>query len=69
MLETVSGVISQLDVLASFASVSSNNNYVRPKMGGDKVYLIESRHPLIEMMDPMSCISNDCRMVRDQSNL
>ena len=30
---------------------------------------MESRHPLIEVQDPASCISNNCRMVPDVSNL
>jgi len=31
--------------------------------------LVESRHPLIEMQDPASCISNGCRMVPGESDL
>lgn len=31
--------------------------------------LVESRHPLIEVQDPASCISNNCRMVPDESNM
>jgi DNA mismatch repair protein MSH2 len=37
--------------------------------GKEQVYLIESRHPLIEVQDPKNCIANDCRMVRNQSQL
>mmetsp|Transcript_5733 Transcript_5733/g.7730 ORF Transcript_5733/g.7730 Transcript_5733/m.7730 type:complete len:170 (-) Transcript_5733:696-1205(-) len=70
LLEQVSTIISQLDVLAAFAQVSSNNGYVRPEMNETKqLELVESRHPLIEMQDPASCISNNCRMVPDQSNM
>lgn len=68
LLEQVSSIISQLDVLTSFAYVSSVQKYVRPQIcedGKEQVYLIESRHPLIEVQDPKNCIANDCRMVRD----
>jgi len=31
--------------------------------------LIESRHPLIEVADPSSCIPNDCLMTKGQCDL
>jgi len=31
--------------------------------------LFESRHPLIEALDPMSCIANDCVMIKGKSNM
>lgn len=31
--------------------------------------LVDSRHPLIEVQDPASCIPNNCTMVPDRSNL
>ena len=31
--------------------------------------LVESRHPLIEVQDPASCISNDCKMIPGNSDL
>jgi len=31
--------------------------------------MIESKHPLIHIQDPATCINNDCRMVRNKSNL
>ena len=31
--------------------------------------MIESKHPLIHVLDPASCINNDCRMIKDKSNL
>ena len=50
LLEQVSSLISMLDVLASFAQVSGNNQYVRPAMNDNKeIVLVESRHPLIEV--------------------
>jgi len=53
----VSIVISQLDVLAAFAQVSANYQYVQPVLCAEeeanpKITLIDSRHPLIEVQDP-----------------
>jgi len=70
LLEQVSTIIAQLDVLTAFAQVSGNNQYVRPQMNEEKqLELVDSRHPLIEVQDPASCISNNCRMVPGESNM
>lgn len=70
LLEQVSTIIAQLDVLTAFAQVSGNNGYVRPVMNEEKkLELVESRHPLIEVQDPASCISNNCRMNPGTSNM
>jgi hypothetical protein len=72
LLETVSALISQLDVLCAFALVSSTHQYVKPiicQEEKEQVYMIESKHPLIHIQDPATCINNDCRMVRNKSNL
>lgn len=72
LLETVSSLIAQLDVLCAFAQVSSTYQYVRPVIcpeGKEQVYLIESKHPLIHVIEPATCISNDSRMVKEKSNL
>jgi DNA mismatch repair protein MSH2 len=72
LLETVSSIISQLDVLCAFAMVSSTHQYVKPLIcpeEKEQVYLIESKHPLIHIQDPATCINNDCRMVRNKTNL
>lgn len=72
LLETVSSIVSQLDVLCAFAMVSSTHQYVKPLIcpeEKEQVYLIESKHPLIHIQDPATCINNDCRMVRNKTNL
>lgn len=70
LLEQVSTIVAQLDVLTAFAQVSGNNAYVRPEMNEAKqLELVDSRHPLIEVQDPASCISNNCRMVPGESDL
>ncbi|MDK2979961.1 MAG: mismatch repair protein MutS [Chloroflexota bacterium] len=48
-LLTVSRYLGMLDVLASFAQVASENNYVRPQLSEDKHLLIQNgRHPVVE---------------------
>lgn len=68
ILEKLSIVLANLDVLCSFAHVSSYAPipYVRPRMhglGGErKTELLGSRHPVLEMQDDMTFISNDVRL-------
>lgn len=73
MLEKIAGVIAELDVLVGFSVAATNhaNTYTKPRIKpeGEILSLVDSRHPLIEVLDPMSCISNDCRMVREKNNL
>ena len=73
VIERASNVISDLDALVSFAvaATSGSKTYVRPEISGSltKITLVDSRHPLIEKLNPDGCISNDCNMLRDVSNL
>ncbi|SCU79259.1 LANO_0A05622g1_1 [Lachancea nothofagi CBS 11611] len=68
VLEKLSIVLANLDVLSSFAHVSSYAPipYVRPKMHGigsqRKTELIASRHPVLEVQDDVTFISNDVRL-------
>ncbi|AMD18511.1 HBL391Cp [Eremothecium sinecaudum] len=71
VLEKLSIVLAKLDVLCSFAHVSSYAPipYVRPTMydiddPNRKTKLIESRHPLIEVQDDITFIANDIIMER-----
>ncbi|SCU81568.1 LAMI_0B06832g1_1 [Lachancea mirantina] len=73
VLEKLSIVLANLDVLCSFAHVSSYAPlpYVRPKMHGlgaqRKTELIASRHPVLEMLDDVTFISNDVKMESGKS--
>jgi DNA mismatch repair protein MSH2 len=63
VLEKVASIVSELDVLVSFATASTNtsNIYVRPVIDEDSglFNLVDSRHPLIEALSSSTCISND----------
>jgi DNA mismatch repair protein MutS len=57
-----SSLIARLDCLQSFASVSGDNNYVRPVLNDSKILNIEDgRHPVIEKQLPAgeSYVPND----------
>jgi DNA mismatch repair protein MutS len=52
-LRRTSGALARLDVLAALAEVAARYNYVRPEVdGGDKIWLVESRHPVVERLRP-----------------
>lgn len=65
VLERLSLVLAHLDVLVSFAHVASYAPipYIRPTMhaldSDRKTKLIGSRHPVLEMQDDLTFISND----------
>ena len=62
-LQNISKVISEIDVLQSFATVSEENNYVRPILSDKKeIKLINSRHPVVEKVIETEFVSNDIIM-------
>jgi len=64
ILQDVSKVISEIDVMQSLSYVSSNNNYVRPKLNENKILrLINNRHPVVEqVLVDKEYVSNDVIM-------
>ena len=62
-LQNISKVISEIDCLQSFANVSSNYNYVRPKLTTDRlVKIIDDRHPVVEQVIESEYVPNDIIM-------
>ncbi len=62
-LQDISKVISEIDCLQAFANVSSNNNYVRPKLVDERVIkLIDDRHPVVEQVIESEYVPNDIIM-------
>ncbi|GAA0142122.1 DNA metabolism protein [Lithospermum erythrorhizon] len=72
VFQNVAGILSELDVLLSFAdlAVSCPTPYSRPIItspdDGD-IILKGSRHPCVEAQDWVNFIPNDCKLVRDKS--
>lgn len=72
VLEKLAGVLAHLDVIISFAHVSSQapTPYCRPKMhprGTGDTILKEARHPCMEMQDDITFITNDVTLKRGES--
>lgn len=63
-LQKLARLVSSLDVLQSFASVSDRNGYVAPSFSNKRVLKIKnSRHPVIEkVMKDGSFVANDISM-------
>ena len=62
-LQKISSVISEIDVLQSFATVTEENNYVRPKLVEERdICILENRHPVIERVMNSEYVPNDIIM-------
>ena len=62
-LQSISKVISEIDVLQSFATVTEENNYVRPILTEKRdIEILEDRHPVIEKVSDEPFVSNDILM-------
>jgi len=60
-LQKLAQIISKIDVLQSFASVSEKNNYKRPEFTEKRVYHVsDGRHPVVEkVLNGQEYIPND----------
>jgi len=63
--------ISELDCLTTFAEISRNNNYTRPKINNSyKISIKDGRHPVVEnMLYDSSFIPNDTTMDSNSEQL
>lgn len=63
-LQTISKVISEIDVMQSFATVSSINNYIRPVINDNRsVHIVDDRHPVVEkVLEDVEFVPNDIIM-------
>lgn len=58
-LQEIAKTISEIDVLQAFATVSEENNYIRPILD-DEIRIIEGRHPVVEkVLENKEYVSND----------
>ncbi|GAV69895.1 MutS_V domain-containing protein/MutS_I domain-containing protein/MutS_II domain-containing protein/MutS_IV domain-containing protein/MutS_III domain-containing protein [Cephalotus follicularis] len=72
VFESLAGLLSELDVLLSFADLASScpTPYTRPDITSPDVgdiILEGSRHPCVEAQDWVNFIPNDCKLVRGKS--
>lgn len=62
-LQSVSRIVSEIDVLQSFATISSENNYIRPTLTEDRnLKLIDNRHAVVEKVLDTEYVCNDIIM-------
>ena len=67
-LQQISKIISEIDVLQSFALISEKYNYVRPIITTDhNLEIIEGRHPVVEKVIKEAYIPNDIIMDNNTS--
>lgn len=61
LLETAQA-IANLDVFVSLAMVAKENNYCKPEIldFGQRLNLVDSRHPVVEAISKQRFIANDC---------
>jgi len=65
-LQKVASHLATLDALTSLAELASQRNYRRPLVNiGDKIKIVEGRHPVIEVTHEEPFIPNDTYMDRD----
>ena len=60
-LQEIAKTISEIDVLQSFATVSEENNYIKPILNKENIIEIkEGRHPVVEkVLETKEYVSND----------
>jgi len=69
-VQNTARAVAQLDVLASFAQVSVDQNYIRPIVNLDgKIILKESRHPVVEVLLDAPFVPNDVLLDRDKNRV
>ena len=60
MIQITAKEIAKIDVIASFATVSEENNYIRPSLNEEKkVYIKDARHPVVEKVLTGEFVPND----------
>ena len=65
-IQEIAKVISEIDVMQSFATITEENNYVRPILTDDKeIRIINNRHPVVEKVIESEYVSNDIIMDKD----
>ena len=65
-LQKLADFLAWLDVLQSFAEVSQENQYTKPTPSENQaVYIIDSRHPIIEQVIGSEFIANNVDIVHD----
>ena len=69
-LQQIATIISEIDVLSSFAIISEKYNYIRPTLTKDhNLEILDGRHPVVEKVIKEEYIPNDIIMDNNTSIL
>ncbi|WP_010093287.1 DNA mismatch repair protein MutS [Ornithinibacillus scapharcae] len=69
-IQTLADIVSKIDVLQAFATVSEANNYHRPSFTDNRLHIKNGRHPVIEkVMDDGTFVPNDVELDEKKSML
>ncbi len=69
-LQEIAKVISEIDVLQSFTTVSEENHYVRPTITDEReICIIDDRHPVVEKVIDGEFVPNDIVMKKNTNIL
>ncbi|MBE6155698.1 MAG: DNA mismatch repair protein MutS [Firmicutes bacterium] len=62
--------LSEIDVIASFSTITDDYNLVRPKLNNEHVLkIVGGRHPVVEAVSNEEYVDNDCVMDENTSTL
>ncbi|WP_163971295.1 DNA mismatch repair protein MutS [Oceanobacillus halotolerans] len=69
-IQHLADLVSKIDVLQSFATVSEQNHYKRPRFTGNTLQIKNGRHPVVEqVMQDGSFVPNDVTLDRNTNIL
>ena len=69
-IQKTSLVLSELDMLISFSTVTELNKYVRPTLNDDNIIkIVEGRHPVVEKVSKSNYVPNDINMDKNTNVL
>ncbi|HLR75554.1 MAG TPA: DNA mismatch repair protein MutS [Virgibacillus sp.] len=66
-LQILAEIVSKIDILQSFATVSETNNYKRPQFNTQTLHIENGRHPVVEqVMEEGTFVPNDITLNDDK---
>ena len=68
-LQKIAKIISDIDVICSFTTVTEQNNYVRPVLTENIIDIVDSRHPVVEKVIKSEYVPNNIKMEQNTSVL
>ena len=68
-LQSTSSAIAEIDVINALATVAKENNYCKPEIldFGQRLNIVDGRHPVVEKISKQKFIPNDCVLDGDEN--